>query len=139
MYCRDKYRLELHWDKLEYHNDATVMLHGAYFSGPALRDAQKLSEKDSIDMDLTPQHLVVLKSYYILKLSWESVRYQSNGSVLLGKATIVNDQLKTLHKLEDKDFIVINTEKHEHTTHARYMSYEAEVTRNDNKPYVYTK
>lgn len=139
MYCQDKYRLELHWDRLEYHNDSVVNLLGAYLSGPVLIDAQKLNDKDCISLDLTPQHLVVLNSYYIIKLDWSSVSYSPNGIVNLGSATLSNDHLKSLHKLENSDFILINTEKHEHTTHAKYLVYDSEVVRRDKKPYKYTK
>ncbi len=138
MYCKDSYRLELHWDKVEYHNDFTAFLRGAYFSGPILKSAQKIKDEDSINIDLTPQHIVVLNSYYIIKLEWGSVNYH-NGIAALDKAVITNEHLKELHKLEDRDFIVINTEKHEHTTHAFNLVYVAEVMRQDKKPHTYTK
>ena len=139
MQCKDNYRLELHWKRIEYHNDSIIKLHDAYLSGPVLKTAKRIEDKDSINLDLTPQHLVVLKSYYIIKLEWNSVKYLPLGIVSLGGATLSNEHLKTLHKLEDKDFILIDTEKHEHTTHAAYLSYTAEVVRQDRKPYKYTR
>jgi hypothetical protein len=139
MRCKDNYRLELHWDSIEYHNDFVAKLNGAQFSGAALKDAQKINGKDHIDLDLTPQHLVVLNSYYIVRLEWAAVEYLSNGKVNLGGATLTNEHLRVLHKLESKDHIIINTEKHEHTTHASYMVYEAAVHRPDKSPYEYTK
>jgi hypothetical protein len=137
--CKDKYRLELHWDKVEYHNDSSATLKGAYFSGPVLSSAQKINGADSINVDLTPQHIIVMDSYYIVKLAWSSVEYLPDGRVLLGKAVITNDQLKTLHKLEDQDFIIIDTEKHEEKTHAFHLVYDSQVVRHDKKPYTYMK
>jgi hypothetical protein len=137
--CKDRYRLELHWDKIVYHDDSSALLKGAYFSGPVLKTAQKINGADTISMDLTPQHLVVLDSYYIVKLDWSTVEYTGDGRVLLGNAIVKNDHLKTLHKLEDEDFIVIDTEKHEERTHAYHLLYDSQVVRHDKKPYTYTK
>ncbi len=137
--CKDKYRLELHWDDVLYHDEATAMLKGAYFSGPVLQTAQKINGHDTINLDLTPQHLVVLSSYYIVKLEWGKVEYSKDGRVLLGSAVLTNDDLKTLHKLEKTDFIVIDTEKHEAHTHAFHLVYDSQVVRKDRQPYIYTK
>lgn len=133
--CREKYRLEVHWDSLEYHSDDVVNLVNARFTGPALNDAVKLEAPDSIDLDLTPQLLTVMDSYYIIKLSWKKCKYNSDGTIGLIGATFSNDFLKTLHKLKDNDYIVVNTEKHEEATHAFHLVYESQVVKEDSKPY----
>ena len=135
--CKDRYRLELHWDKLEYHDDSTARLIGAKFKGPVLRNAQQIQAPDFIDLNLTPQLLHVFDSYYVVRLAWAGVEYNSDGEVLLNGATLVNDSLKTLHKLIDDDYIVVDTEKHEEATHANHLLYDSQVVRADRKPYRY--
>lgn len=137
--CKDQYRLELHWKRIEYRDDSSATLHGAYFSGPVLKTAQKINGFDTINIDLTPQHLIVFNGYYIIKLDWGSVEYTASGNVLLGEAIITNDALKELHKLEDSDFLIIDTEKHEEKTHAYHLVYEAQVVRHDKQPHTYRK
>lgn len=133
--CREKYRLEIHWDTLEYHNDSVVNLVNARFTGPALGDAVKLEAPDNIDLDFTPQLLTVMDSYYIVKLGWGKCTYNSDGTIGLGGATLSNDFLKTLHKFKNTDHIIVNTEKHEEATHAFHLVYESQVVREDSKPY----
>lgn len=137
--CRQKYKLELHWDKLNYHDDSHITMVGAYFTGPVLKDAVQLEAPDYIDLDLTPQLLTVLDSYYIIRLDWKRVEYKSNGDIILFDATLTNDYLKSLHKLEDSDYIMVNTEKHEESTHAYHLVYEAQVIKEDKQPHEYRK
>lgn len=137
-FCRDKYRLELHWKELVYLSDQECSLKGAFFSGPVLQNAQEIQAPDFIDLDLTPQHLIVLGSFYIVRLSWEGVEYQ-DGKVLLKGATLSNSLLKSLHKLENSDFIVVNTEKHEEEFHPFNLVYDSTVVKEDKTPYKYRK
>ncbi len=137
--CKEKYRLELHWDSIEYRGNGVANLKGAYFSGPALSLAQQIQAPDTISLDLTPQHLIVLDSYYIVKLVWKGVQYKDEGKVHLTGAQFSNRELKSLHKLENDDYIVIDTEKHEEKTHAYHLVYDSQVLRKDREPYKYTK
>ena len=136
--CREKYRLELHWDSIQFKGDGIANLKGAYFSGPALQIAQQIQAPDTITLDLTPQHWILYDSYYFIKLVWTAVEYQDKR-VLLNNAQFSNSQLKTLHKLEDDDYIVIDTEKHEEKSHPFHLVYESKVLRKDKEPYIYTK
>ena len=138
-FCKNRYRLELRWDSVEYHNDSTARLVGCRFEGPVLKNAQRIQAPDFIDLDLTPQHLIVLNSYYIVRLDWDAVSYGADGSVALEGARLSNDFLNKLHRLEDHDYVVINTEKHEEKTHAYNLVYEAMVARYDSKPHEYTR
>lgn len=137
--CKDRYRLEIHWDSVTYYNDRTAILNGAKFFGPVLKNAAQINSPDHIDLDLTPQHMVVLDSYYIVRLSWEEVSYNSDGTISLLGAKITNDYLKSLHKLCNDDFIVVDTEKHEETTHVYHLVYDSQVIRSNKEPYVYRK
>ncbi len=136
-FCGDKYRLELHWGDLVYHNDSHIVLKDAKFSGPVLKQALKLEAPDFIDLDLTPQLLTLLDSYYIIRLNWVDCEYLPDGTVKLLGATLSNDFLKSLHKLKVNDFIAINTIKHEEATHAFNLVYESQVVKEDAQPYDY--
>jgi len=128
-FCKTKYRLELHWEKVTYHNDRIALLHGAYFSGPVLKNTEKINAPDFIDLDLTPQLIKVFDSYYIVRLDWSGVQYKKDGSIELKEARLTNDYLRTLHKIEEGDYVQINTEKHEEKTHAYHLVYESTVIR----------
>jgi hypothetical protein len=138
-FCRDKYKLELRWEGLEYHSDSVLCLKGATFSGPVLREAAKLQSPDRIDLDLTPQLLTVMDSYYIIRLEWQGCEYLNDGTIKLRDVTLTNKFLKTLHKFQDGDYLIINTEKHEEATHAFHLVYESYAVRKDSKPYDYRK
>ena len=133
---RNKYKLELKWSRIEYLSDQTAKLVDAYFTGPVLKDAAKIEAPDFIDLDLTPQLLTLLDSYYIIRLDWDSVKYVDD-KVVLGGARLTNNVLKEFHKLKDDDHILINTEKHEEEIHAYNLVYESQAVRADNEPYSY--
>lgn len=135
--CKEKYRLELHWKRLDYRGDSSALLKGAYLCGPVLRDAAKLEASDFIDLDLTPQLLTVFDSYYIVRLSWGGVDYRSDGSVVLLAASLKSEYLKHLHKFEGGDYILIDTSKHEEETHAYHLVYESQIMRSTKEPYSY--
>jgi hypothetical protein len=137
--CKERYRLELRWEGITYHDEQTAVLTGAYFTGPVLKEAQQIQSPDFIDLDLTKQHLLVFDSYYIVRLSWEGVEYCSDGTVALQEAVLSNKLLRSLHNVEDKDYILINTEKHEEELHAYNLVYDAEVMKETEEPYVYAK
>lgn len=133
---KQKYKLELHWSGIEYLNGTIAKLVGAYFCGPVLKDAAQLEAPDFIDIDLTPQLLTLLDSYYIVRLDWDKVEY-SGDNIILGGARLTNNVLKDFHKLQNDDYILINTEKHEEETHAYHLVYESQIIRADNQPYSY--
>jgi len=128
--------LELRWDRIEYLNDRVAALVGAYFGGPVLGDTARIDAPDFIDLDLTPQLLTLLDSYYIIRLDWDKVEY-AGEKIFLGGARFTNNVLKELHKLQNDDYLLINTEKHEEEVHAYNLVYESQVVRADNKPYEY--
>lgn len=134
--CRRKYRLELRWDSVEYDSKFVARLHGARFEGPALKNAAKIEAPDSIRLDLTPQMVSLLASYYTVPLTWEGVEYVGE-KVYLKNAALVNEGIQDFHKIDSADYIVINTEKHEEAVHAYNLLYEAQVVRSDGKPYKY--
>lgn len=136
---KEKYKLILKWDSVEHQADGVALLRGATLSGPALKIAQKISAPDRIRLDLTPQHILVLDSYYIVELSWQEAVYLKDGNIRLGTALLKNDHLKTLHKLENSDYLEIDTEKHEEAVHAFHFVYDTRVVRKEGSPHEYKK
>lgn len=124
----EKYRLELHWKKAIYEKDGICKLEKAYFSGPALRMAEKIRSHDNINLDFYKQYVVLVKSVYVAKLSWEEVVYNNDGTVTLKNAALSHDtELNRVPKLKNKDYIVIDTQKHEAATHHLHTVYESFV------------
>ncbi len=134
--CKEKYRLELHWERMDCQGDSSALLEGAYFCGPVLKDAAKLETPDFIDLDLTPQLLTVFNSYYVVRLSWDGVEYRSDGSAALIGASLKSEHLH-LHRFEEGDSILIDTSKHEEETHAYHLVYESQVLRSTKEPHRY--
>lgn len=124
----EKYRLELHWKSVVYERDGVCKLKGAYFSGPALSMAQKINDNDNIAIDFYKQYLVFVKNVYVAKLSWKKVIYNKDNTVSL-KNTILkhNTELNRVPKLNNTDYIVIDTKNHESSIHHLNLLYTAYV------------
>ena len=134
---KDKYKLELRWDSLNYQSTYSCFLNGCYFQGPALKIAAKIGAPDKITLDLTPQIAKIISSYYLVTLFWTSVEYTGDSRVNLGNARLDCLDIAEIHKFKDTDFIVINTEMHEEDKHAFNLVYPSHVVRMDNKIYDY--
>jgi len=124
----ERYRLEIHWKKAVYEKEGVCRLEGAYFSGPALRIAEKIKSNDSINLDFYKQYIILVKDVYVAVFGWGEVVYNQNGTVTLKDAVILHDtELNRVPKLKDKDYIVIDTQKHEASTHRLHLVYESFV------------
>jgi hypothetical protein len=135
MFLGERYKLELHWEKVKYEQDGMCKLIGAYFSGPALSNAEKINDNDSIKLDFFTQYLVFVKNVYIGDLSWNEVVY--NGKkVILKDAKITHDtELNKVPKLKDTDYLVIDTSNHEMALHAFNLLYTTYVVSEGGEPY----
>ena len=126
----NKYRLELHWDRVEYLDDQTSKLEGAYFSGPVLKQAAKIAENDQLIVDLTHQHLLFVPDYYQAVLKWGTVEYKDD-KVLLSDAIIRGRYVNSLEKLGHRDWLMIDCTQHEEKKHPYHLVYWAEVRKQD--------
>jgi len=132
----ERYRLELHWKKVNYDRKGLCKLFNAYFSGPALQIAAKMNNDDSINLDFYKQYLILVNNVYVARLSWKEVVYNKNNTITLKNAIISHDtELNRVPKLKNSDYIVIDTEKHEEETHNFYMSYDCFVIKEDGQLY----
>jgi hypothetical protein len=137
----NKYRLELHWDKVSVligtgGLEDVFLLENAYFCGPVLKDAAQINPNDNIMLDTTFQHSIFVPSFYLSKFSWKNVIY-SNDKVYLEDAYLVLKNINSIPKISDTDFFVINCSKHEEATHANYLTYEAYLVDENGEVYIY--
>ena len=133
-FISERYRLELHWDKVRYDRDQVAILDGCYLSGPALREVWQLNQKDYIDLDFAGQYIVFVDSYYIARLSWSGVNHTPD-KIFLNRITLKNLNLNSVPKLNDGDYIVIDTQDHEDYKHKFNMVYPSYLIRSDGHQY----
>lgn len=136
----ERYRLELHWKKVIRAEDGIMKLEGAYFSGPALAQADKINNNDTIRLDFCSQLIVLVKNVYVADLKWGEVVYRKDGSILLKDARIEYDtSIKGIPNLEKKDHLVIDTSGHENEKHMYNLLYPTYVVDRDSKLYDYRR
>jgi hypothetical protein len=131
----ERYRLEIHWEKIKYEQDGVCKLINAYFSGPALSNAEKINDNDSIKLDFFTQYLIFVKNVYVGDLSWNEVVY-NDKKVILKDAKITHDtELNKVPKLNDTDYLVIDTSNHEMAVHQFNLLYTTYVVSGVGEPY----
>ena len=134
----DRYRLELHWDKAIYNRDGVCDLTNATFKGPALAEALKLNDEDHILVDFFSQYIKLVKSVYVAELKWKGVRYNPDGSISLLIATISHDkELNKVPKLNDDDYLIIDTSGHDVENHPYNLVYKTYVVNRDTNLYKF--
>jgi len=131
----ERYRLELHWEKVKYIRDDICELIGALFSGPALLNAEKINDNDSIKLDFFKQYLIFVKDVYVGELSWAEVIYRDK-IVILKDAKITHDsESNKIPKFNNTDYLVIDTANHEMAVHAFNLVYTTYVLNKEGEPY----
>ena len=135
----ERYRLELHWDRVDRPKPGRMVFKNAYFSGPVLQQALKLNDNDKIVLDFCDQHFVLVKNIYIADLSWGKVIYEDKIIRLQPAIMEFDPKLKNIPSLKDKDYLVINTEDHEVSKHIYNISYPALVVSSSNELYDYRR
>jgi len=134
----DRFRLELHWNTVAYERDGVCKLIGAYFSGPALSEADKINDNDSIMLDFFKQYLILVENTYVAKLSWREVVYNKNGTITLKNACIIHDtQINKVPKLLGTDYLIVDTANHETENHQFNLLYKTYVVNTDTQLYKF--
>jgi len=136
----ERFRLELHWDRVLRPKPGEMHLSGAYFSGPALKEADEINSNDTIRLDFCSQLVILIKSVYVADLYWGEVSYDKNGVVDLKDARIEYDpDIKGIPNLEDKDHLVVDTSGHENEKHLCNLLYPTYVVDRDSELYNYRR
>lgn len=134
----DRYRLELYWKTSTYEQEGICKLSGAYFSGPALTEADKINDNDSIMLDFFHQYIILVENVYVAKFSWGEVVYNKDGTVTLKNSLIVhNTELNKVPKLSNTDRLIIDTSKHETDLHQYNLVYKTYVVNVDTQLYKF--
>jgi len=131
----DRYRLELHWDSVEY-QEGICTFTDAFFSGPALQEALELNHTDYIMLDFFSQYLVLVTSAYVGKFEWTGPYYKNDGTIKFDRAVMIHEaELNKVPKLENTDYLVIDTEGHEIEDHPYNLVYKTYVVNADTQLY----
>lgn len=127
-----KYRLELHWDSVEYAEDDRAVLKGAYFCGAVLKDAARINDQDQLTLDMTKQHVILpaMEDYYQAVLQWKGVDYKDD-KVFFKECSVKGKYVNSLEKLENEDWILIDCREHEEENHPFLLVYWSEVHKRD--------
>ena len=134
----DRYKLELHWGTIIYTQEGICELKDAYFSGPALAEADKIHDNDSILLDFFKQYIVLVKNVYVAKFSWGEVIYKNDGVIKLKNAIISHaTELNKVPKLLNTDYLIIDTSDHETETHKYNLVYKTYVVNTDTQLYKF--
>jgi len=126
----EKFRLEIRWQKVIYNQEGIAEFAGCYLSGPVLKEVAEMEQKDSIALDFGTQYAVFVPNYYVAKLSWEGARHTPN-KIYLDNAILKNRYLNSVPKLNDNDYILVDTKNHEDEKHQYYLSYISYLVKSD--------
>ncbi len=135
--CREKYKLILSWESVEYKSDSLAFLARPKFSGPALTIAARITDNDSIDLDITSQHVLLINSWDIVKFSWGRVITQDCKEVVFDHGTLTSPEATKVRLFKDSDRLLIDTENHEDEKHALNFVYRCVVSTDDCAVYDY--
>lgn len=130
------YRLELHWKKVVYIKNNECRLIDAYFSGPVLNLAQEINSNEYIKLDFFNQYFPTILNVYVAKLLWGEVIYKNN-IVVLKDVFITYSTVNKSSKLNDKDYIVMDTSDHTLEKHGFNLVYTSFVVNSEAMPYKF--
>ena len=134
----EKYRLELHWNDVVYKTDGEAELSGAVFTGPVLREVDQMSSNDYMDLDFARQYIIFVKRFYIARLSWCEV-IQKSGVIYLQNAVLKNKHVNSVPKINNDDYIVIDTSGHEDEKHQYNLVYPSYLIKHDGESYNFKR
>jgi len=124
-----KNRLELHWESVNYKGESAI-LKGAYLCGPVFKDAAELRQNDSLVLDMTEQHKLLLPEYYQATLFWRQVEYKEE-KVFLPGAMITGKYVNSTYTLRDTDWILIDCKNHDEKNHPYHLVYYSKVMKKE--------
>lgn len=139
MLLGEQYKLIFRWDKVYYVGNNVCTFENAYFTGPVLKQAEKINEGEFIRLDFTKQYYIAVDNYYVLDLHWGIVSYTTD-KVMLGQTKFMyNKEWKKAHILNNTDYIVIDTRGHEMEDHYKNLVYYSYVVDKEGQPYNFRR
>jgi len=137
--CKEKYKLFLSWEKIEYKNDFEALVIAPKFFGPAIKIAVKIGDNDKIDLDITSQHILLLGYWDIITFSWNKVIKQDTKEAIMDYGMFSSPEMTKVRLFDNYDLLIIDTENHEEKVHANNFVYKTIVAKKDKHPYEYGK
>lgn len=135
----ERFRLELHWEKCIHSKAGEMHFVDAYFSGPVLKQAEKLNDSDHIALDFCGQTMIIVKGVYVGTFAWNGVEYEKDKILLKAAVMLYDKDLKNIPKLNDSDYLVIDTRDHENEKHNYNALYPTYVVNKENELYDYRR
>lgn len=135
----ERFRLELHWKKCIHSKAGEMHFVGAYFSGPVLKQAAKLQPNDHITLDFCHQTMIIVHNVYTATFAWDGVEYKDDKIFLKAAILMYDEDLKNIPKLNDSDYLVIDTKNHENEKHVYNTLYPTYVVSRDSDLYDYRR
>jgi len=126
----NRYKLELHWGKVTYIDNDVVKLSNSFFSGPVIVDVDEIRDADSINLDFSKQYSYFMDSYYIAILGWDGIDIRPD-KILLDNVTLRNESIKTVPKLHNDDYLIMDTSNHESDIHYQNFNYRTYLVNRD--------
>ena len=130
----ERFRLEVHWNKVVYTQEGTAKLGGCYLGGPVIKEVAEMNQKDVIALDFGNQYAIFTPNYYVAKLSWEGVRHTPH-KIYLANTVLQNRFLNSVPNLNDGDYIVVDTKSHEDDKHQYHLSYPSYLIKSEGELY----
>ena len=134
----EKYRLEVHWNKVTYSEDGIAKLDGCYLTGPVVNEVAKMNDKDTIKLDFTAQYKIFVPNFYVAHLSWVGVD-QKDNRIYLKDVFLKNRNINSVPKLKDTDYLVIDTQNHEDDKHLYNYLYTTYLIKTSGEKYNFNK
>jgi hypothetical protein len=132
----EKFRLEIRWDKVIYEQPGVAKLINCYLSGPVLKEVDEMNEEDYMSLDFKNQYIVFVPYYYVAKLSWKGINREPN-KIYLSNAFLRNEHTNSVPKLNDNDYIVVDTSDHEDEKHQHNLVYPSYLIKETGELYKF--
>ncbi len=126
----ERYRLEIYWSKAVYKKEGEAILVGCCMAGPVIKEIDQMEQEDSISLDFSNQYRIFVPQHYIVKLSWKGVSHTPT-KIYLDNVILSNKFTNSVPKLNDNDFIVVDTKDHTDTKHEYHLTYPAYLVSRD--------
>ena len=130
----ERFRLEIRWERVKYGTEGTAELVGCYLSGPVISEVAQMNNNDYMNLDFQHQYKVIINSYYIARFSWAEATHKEN-KIFLFDVKLINKHVNSVPKLNDDDYIVIDTSDHEDEKHELSLVYKAYLVKEDGTLY----
>lgn len=138
----EKNKLWLRWSNVSKVGDGRIELLSAEMFGPVTQDYLPLEQKAELKLDFTNHFLLLVPSFYIVELSWESIRSQEVGSIKFDKIILHDQNVGLMDKIKSDDLLLIDCTGHteEDISAGNYkLVFDTMLYKEGKEPYDFTE